>query len=172
MSSGAEGFPPRGTLSIVIPTGALQPKDAAEESEALRYRRGAIVRPTPQAPRPPRDAMDRYYVYIMTNAKRTLYVGVTHDLQKRVWEHKEKVVDGFTSRYKIGWLIYYEATSDVIAALEREKQLKRWRREKKVALIESFNHEWADLAQGWNRNDGPAPQTPRLRPSAEGLHSG
>ena len=93
--------------------------------------------------------MAPYYVYIMTNATRTLYIGVTNDLERRVYEHKRELVDGFTKRYNITWLAYYEATTDVSAALAREKQLKRWSRGKKVALIEAFNPQWKDLAQGW-----------------------
>ncbi len=101
--------------------------------------------------------MGQYWVYIMTNAKRTLCIGVTNDLQRRVYEHKQKLGDGFTRRYNITWLVYYEDTGDVFAALEREKQLKRWRREKKTALIQSFNPQWRDLALGWIEDNGPAP---------------
>ena len=71
------------------------------------------------------------YVYIMTNSRRTLYVGVTNDIERRVYEHKHKLVDGFTKRYNITWLVHYEETSDVVAAIEREKQVKGWRRSKK-----------------------------------------
>ena len=93
--------------------------------------------------------MARYHVYIMTNATRTLYIGATNDLERRVYEHKRKLVDGFTKRYNITWLVYYEATGDVSAALAREKQLKRWSRSKKIALVESLNLQWKDLAQEW-----------------------
>ena len=85
----------------------------------------------------------------MTNATRTLYIGVTNDLERRVYEHKHKLVDGFTKRYSITWLVYHEVTDDVSAALSRERQLKKWRRTKKVALIESLNPQWKDLAKGW-----------------------
>ena len=93
--------------------------------------------------------MAQYYVYIMTNATRTLYIGVTNDLLRRVNEHKGKLTDGFTKKYNVTWLAYYEVTADVSAALTREKQLKKWSRGKKVALIESMNPQWKDLAQGW-----------------------
>ena len=93
--------------------------------------------------------MAQYYVYIMTNATRTLYIGVTNDLLKRVDEHKGKLTDSFTKKYNVTWLAYYEVTSDVYAALTREKQLKKWSRGKKVALIESLNPRWKDLAQDW-----------------------
>jgi putative endonuclease len=85
----------------------------------------------------------------MTNASRTLYVGVTNDLMRRVHEHKNKLVHGFTSRYNIRSLAYYESTSSVDAALQREKQIKGWLRSKKVALIASTNPEWKDLSEGW-----------------------
>jgi putative endonuclease len=91
----------------------------------------------------------QYYVYIMTNRSGTLYTGVTNDLRRRVWQHKQKLVEGFTKRYNITRLVYYEETPDVNAAIAREKQIKGWRREKKVALIESVNSGWKDLSEGW-----------------------
>ena len=90
-----------------------------------------------------------YYVYIMTNKSRTLYTGVTGDLMRRVYEHKNKLVPGFTSKYNIRYLVYYESTSNVHAALEREKQIKGWLRARKIALIESMNPEWKDLSEEW-----------------------
>jgi putative endonuclease len=91
--------------------------------------------------------MKTYYVYILASLSKRLYVGVTNNLMRRVWEHKEKLVEGFTSRYCISRLVYYEQTNDVRAALMREKQLKGYRREKKIALIEAMNHGWKDLAE-------------------------
>ena len=88
-----------------------------------------------------------YYVYIMASATNySLYIGVTNDLLRRVYEHK-KCVDpkSFTSRYEIHKLVYFEQTTDIKAALEREKQLKGWRRSKKNALIETMNPKWKDL---------------------------
>ena len=96
----------------------------------------------------------QYYVYIMTNIRRTLYVGVTNDIERRVYEHKHKLVDGFAKRYNITWLVHYEETSDDVAAIEREKQVKGWRRSKKVALIESVNPRWRDLALEWYGDGG------------------
>ena len=90
-----------------------------------------------------------YYVYIMTNKSKTLYIGVTSNLMRRVHEHKEKLIEGFTSKYNIHILVYYESTSNVHAALAREKQLKGWLRAKKIALIESLNPEWKDLSEEW-----------------------
>ena len=95
-----------------------------------------------------------YYVYIMTNGSRNLYVGVTNDLVRRVYQHKQKLVDGFTKRYNLTWLAYHEQTSNIESAITREKEIKAWRRSKKNQLIESFNPRWRDLSQDWN--DGPA----------------
>ncbi|MEP7198795.1 MAG: GIY-YIG nuclease family protein [Chloroflexota bacterium] len=90
-----------------------------------------------------------FYMYIVSNRSHTLYVGVTNDLQRRVHQHKHKLVEGFTSKYKMDMLVYYEETSDVRAAIEREKQIKGWLRAKKIALIESVNPKWKDLSAGW-----------------------
>jgi putative endonuclease len=91
----------------------------------------------------------QYYVYIMTNRSHTLYTGVTNDLRRRVGEHRQKQVPGFTQRYNITQLVYCEETPDVRSAIAREKQIKGWLRAKKIALIESVNPEWQDLAEGW-----------------------
>lgn len=85
------------------------------------------------------------YVYIMANRSRTLYVGVTSDLPKRVFGHKNKLLPGFTSKYAITDLVYYEQTEDIRAAIAREKQIKGLGRAKKIALIEEHNPEWDDL---------------------------
>jgi Predicted endonuclease containing a URI domain len=90
--------------------------------------------------------MNQYYVYIMTNKSKILYTGITNDLERRVYEHKHKLVRGFTSKYNIDKLVHFEATSDVQSAIAREKQIKGWLRSKKIALIESSNPEWRDLA--------------------------
>lgn len=89
--------------------------------------------------------MKQYCVYIMTNHSRTLYIGVSGKLKGRVWEHKNKVVEGFTKKYNIDRLVYFEQSEDVWSALEREKQLKGWARKKKIALIEKENPDWRDL---------------------------
>jgi putative endonuclease len=90
-----------------------------------------------------------YWVYIATNCSKTLYTGVTNDLERRMFEHKDSLIPGFTSRYRIDRLVYYEATSDIEAAIAREKQIKGWRRSKKVALIEAANPKWEDLSKAW-----------------------
>ena len=89
-----------------------------------------------------------YYVYILANwNNRVLYVGVTNDLVRRLYEHNNKLVDGFTKRYNVHKLVYYEYCTDPEAAIRREKQLKSWRREKKIALIERMNPYWKDLGE-------------------------
>jgi len=91
----------------------------------------------------------QYYVYMMTNCSKTIYTGVTNDLTRRVYEHKNKLTQGFTKKYNVDILVYYEATSDVNASIAREKQLKGWRRNRKVELIESVNPDWKDLGKGF-----------------------
>jgi len=88
-----------------------------------------------------------YFVYIMTNKSGTLYTGVTNNLERRVFEHKNHLIEGFTRKYKITKLLYFEETNDVTTALNREKQIKGWNRDKKVALIESTNPDWNDLSE-------------------------
>lgn len=91
-----------------------------------------------------------YYVYILTNKWNTvLYTGVTKDLSRRLYEHKHKIVEGFTAKYNVHKLVYYEDTTDVKAAIEREKQIKGWVRAKKIALIETINPDWKDLSEEW-----------------------
>jgi putative endonuclease len=90
----------------------------------------------------------QFCVYIMTNKSNTvLYTGVTNDIVRRVYEHKQKLTKGFTSRYNITKLVYYEATTDINGAIAREKQIKGGSRRKKIALIESMNPEWKDLLE-------------------------
>ena len=96
---------------------------------------------------------DRYFVYIMTNVSRTLYTGVTNNLVRRVYEHKNKIIPGFTSRYNITELVYFEETSDVQAALTREKEIKGWRRAKKSQLSASVNPKWLDLSSKWHEDE-------------------
>ena len=93
--------------------------------------------------------MKRYYVYIMTNKSGTLYTGVTNNLRRRVFERKHHLIDGFTKKYNITKLVYYEETNDVREAIAREKQIKGWLRKKKIAIIEAMNPEWEDLSEGW-----------------------
>ncbi len=87
----------------------------------------------------------QYFVYILSSISRILYIGVTNDLQRRVLEHKDENAQGFTKKYKVKKLVYFEMTDDVYVALTREKQLKKWRRERKVNLIDSMNPTWKDL---------------------------
>ena len=90
--------------------------------------------------------MKSYYVYILANKKRgTLYVGVTSDLKNRVFQHKEKLVDGFTKKYEVDKLVYFEDTNDIESAILKEKQLKKWNRAWKIRLIEETNPTWEDL---------------------------
>jgi putative endonuclease len=87
-----------------------------------------------------------YYVYIVASRSRVLYTGVSNDLERRVFEHKNKLTPGFTSKYNVDRLVYFEDTGDVLAAIAREKQVKAWTRAKRVALIESINPDCRDLA--------------------------
>jgi putative endonuclease len=96
---------------------------------------------------------DHYFVYIMTNTSRTLYTGVTNNLVRRVYEHKNKIIPGFTSQYNVTILVYFEESSDVHAAIAREKQIKGWRRAKKSQLIASVNPKWLDLSSKWNEDE-------------------
>lgn len=92
--------------------------------------------------------MKEYYIYILTNQRNgTLYIGVTSNLLKRIYEHKFKGVKGFTQRYNLHILVYYESTEDVITAIEREKELKHWKRKWKIELIERNNPFWEDLTE-------------------------
>ena len=87
--------------------------------------------------------------YIMSNQSRTLYIGVTNDLEHRVRQHRSKTIAGFTARYNVTQLVFYEEFADVNEAIGWEKRLKGWTRAKKVALIDERNPRWEDLANGW-----------------------
>jgi putative endonuclease len=94
--------------------------------------------------------MRQYYVYILTNkTNKVLYIGVTNNLVRRIFEHKNKSVEGFTKKYNLSKLVYYEVTNDIYSALEREKQLKNWHRDWKINLINNFNPVWADLSENF-----------------------
>ena len=86
-----------------------------------------------------------YYVYIMASFSGTIYIGVTNNIERRVWEHKNGINEGFTKKYKCHKLVYLENYSDIAEAISREKQLKKWRREKKEKLIKTINPGWKDL---------------------------
>ena len=91
-----------------------------------------------------------YYVYILSNWNDSvLYIGVTSNLPRRLYEHRNGLVDGFTKKYNVHKLVYFEQTSDVYSAISREKQLKKWSRMKKNQLIERMNPTWADLSEEW-----------------------
>jgi putative endonuclease len=106
------------------------------------------------------DIMKRvFHVYILSNVSRMLYVGVTNDLERRTYEHKHKLVPGFSTKYNLHRLVYFEAFGHIGDAIAREKQLKGWLRSKKLALIESTNPEWNDLAADWFK----APKTAKTR---------
>src|SRR5262252_6746073 len=106
----------------------------------------------------------RFWMYIMSSHTGTLYIGVTGELYARVFQHKAGKVEGFSATYKCVRLVYYESFDDVRKAIAREKQLKRWRREKKIALIEKMNPRWRDLADHWGAEmlmpGQPIPRTP------------
>ncbi len=90
--------------------------------------------------------MNSYYIYMLASKPNgVLYIGVTNDLLRRVWEHREGLVDGFTKTYRVKRLVYWEQTTDINSAIEREKRLKAWKRDWKIELIEKHNPEWKDL---------------------------
>ena len=93
--------------------------------------------------------MKTYYVYIMSSGRRTLYVGVTGDLVRRVGEHRYKLIEGFTKQYNVTHLVYFESFTEVRDAIAREKQIKAWSRSKKLDLVRSQNPKWSDLAANW-----------------------
>jgi len=89
-----------------------------------------------------------YYIYIISNWNhKVIYVGVTNNLERRLYEHKNKLVDGFSKKYNLSKLVYFESTTDIASAIKREKEIKKWRREKKDKLIESINPNWQDLLE-------------------------
>jgi len=90
-----------------------------------------------------------YFAYILTNKSRRLYTGVTNDLKRRMFEHKNRLVQGFTHKYNLDRLVWYEEFGDVRNAISREKEIKGWLRKRKIALIESVNPEWQDLSHGY-----------------------
>ena len=97
----------------------------------------------------------RYYVYIMSSRSLTLYVGVTNSIYQRALQHQSGEVDGFTKRYRINRLVYYETFKYIGNAIAREKEIKGWSRAKKLALIKSVNPTWQDLAESWGKPIGP-----------------
>jgi putative endonuclease len=122
--------------------------------------------------------MRDFYVYILGSRSGVLYIGITSNLERRTYEHQNGVVEGFTKKYGVKRLLYYEEFSDPLTAIEREKQLKRWSRSKKLTLIRSLNPMFKDLSQEWENQTsmktpnfgGCAPQTGRdpSTPAASG----
>ena len=95
--------------------------------------------------------MKKYYVYILSNKKEgTLYIGMTNDLERRMREHKWKLIDGFTKKYNIDKLMYFETFENSYDAFKRERQMKKWLRKWKISLIEKENQNWIDLSKDWN----------------------
>ena len=91
----------------------------------------------------------QYFIYIMTNRSGTPYIGLTNDIKKRIYQHKNKLINGFTKKYNIDRLIYFETFSDVYSAIDREKTIKGWLRKKKTELVNEVNPQWRDLSQDW-----------------------
>jgi len=116
--------------------GSNRPLDCSHSSNTELFQRALSV-------------MKEYYAYIMSNQSKTLYTGVTNDLERRVREHKLKIKDGFTKRYNVTQLVWFDRFDDVTQAIESEKRIKRWRRSKKITMIEKNNPHWEDLAEHW-----------------------
>ena len=95
----------------------------------------------------------KFFVYILASKSGILYTGVTNNLERRVLEHKRKILPGFTKKYNVNRLVYFEETDDILAAIFREKEIKGWIRKKKIALIERENPNWNDLSDGWYETD-------------------
>ncbi len=93
--------------------------------------------------------MKEYYVYILSNKSGTLYTGITNALERRVYQHKNKLIEGFTKRYNIAQLVFFESTDDIMVAIAREKQIKGMLRNKKIELIKALNPQWKDLSESW-----------------------
>jgi putative endonuclease len=97
--------------------------------------------------------MKNYYVYILTNKSKTLYIGVTNNLERRIFEHKNKLIDGFSKKYNLTRLVYFEVLNSIEDAIKREKQLKNWHRQWKINLIEEHNKGWKDLSLEFEDED-------------------
>lgn len=99
----------------------------------------------------------QYFIYLLTNwNNKLMYVGMTNNLERRIYEHRNKLVDGYTKKYNIYKLVYFEETSDVMAAISREKEVKKWRREKKNDLVNAVNPGWKDLSVDWAGKISPS----------------
>ena len=145
-------------VCATLPTLSSRAEQNDEQRESFCEVEGPCVQP---GSTPMRDEYV-YYVYMMQSAsRRALYIGMTNHLRKRVWEHKNHIREGFTEDYNCTRLVYWESYDDVVRTINREKQLKRWRREKKEWLIERKNPRWHDLAADWYPAETQGPSTPQ-----------
>jgi putative endonuclease len=143
----------------VIPSAARDRLAHESEARCAGMRVHTYSGPIPRYARD--DAQGQMFIYVLASKTRRLYVGVTNDLVRRVWEHRFGVQRGFTHRYSITRLVHYESMEDPIAAIRREKQIKSWGRVQRLALVESTNPGWGDLAERWFESDRRA--DPSLR---------
>jgi putative endonuclease len=151
---GADGWQGEAPINSALPE-LLFPLDsslgknrlARNDSDTVRH----VARTLPRWQNPHAMAPRVYFVYILASASGTLYTGITRYLERRVEEHKQKILPGFTREYDVTRLVFYEAWGDVRAAIGREKQIKSWRREKKLALVRSMNPAWRDLSDDWRK---------------------
>src|SRR5215831_2587385 len=104
-----------------------------------------------------------YYVYILASQRRVLYIGMTSNIEHRVFQHKTHAFSGFTAKYNVTNLVYFERHGDVMTAIRREKEMKAWRREEKLKLIESSNPKWKDLSYGWYQRHQFQPEVSETR---------
>lgn len=125
-----------------------------------------VKRSSLHIPEKPPALLDKYsWVYMMcSNSRRALYTGVTSDLNKRVFQHKNGLIEGFTEKYKCHRLVYYESFPYIGEAISREKEIKGWRREKKNALVEVMNPQWRDLSEGWYKEHKVPPHARQAGP--------
>ena len=135
----------------------------------MRRSRGSrsLPSPPPQFRAHPPAAMRQFFVYVMASQSRRLYVGVTSDLRRRVWQHREGAFSAFTSEYRVTRLVYFESTADIRSAVAREKEIKAWPRARKIRLVEADNAGWRDLSEGWFERQATRPPEAqeRRRPS-------
>jgi len=114
----------------------------------------------------------RMYVYILASLSRTLYTGVTNNLERRMYQHRNKLTPGFATSYRVNRLVYFEVVHGAMNAIRREKQIKAWTREKRMALVESVNAGWLDLARDWFREAlSPSPILPQARDGGPSLRA-
>jgi putative endonuclease len=113
----------------------------------------------------------QYYVYILANRSHTLYTGVTNDLLHRVRQHRSKLIEGFTKKYNITRLVHYETFTNIDQAIAREKQIKGWTRDRKVALVKSGNRYWRDLAAEWLTEPTATAPSSGVSPGTAELHA-